>query len=173
MQDSFAYADGWNEDRQRYEGLIAGRITGIVATGHSVIVKPEIALAQIREDQRKAAEIAQQAVSTRGDVPYDPGVADQTGGIGEGTAAVIEPKPTVLNRFYGTVDLDNPLRLGSEAGRIADEVLTHLAALPGAKVRVTLEIQAELPDGANDHTVRTVTENARTLKFHNAEFEQE
>jgi hypothetical protein len=30
---------------------------------------------------------------------------------------------------------------------------------------VTVEIQAELPEGASDEVVRTVTENARTLKF--------
>lgn len=118
------------------------------------------------------AEIAGQAASSGGDVPYEPGETGQTDGISEGMTTTA-PEPAVLSRFYGTVDLDNPLRLGSEGGRIADEVLTHLAALPRAKVRVTLEIQTKLPCGANDHTVRTVTENARTLKFHNAEFEPE
>ena len=37
--------------------------------------------------------------------------------------------------------------------------------LVGANVTVTLEIAAEVPDGAPDNVVRTVTENARTLKF--------
>jgi hypothetical protein len=36
-------------------------------------------------------------------------------------------------------------------------------ALPG--VTVTLEIEAEVPSGAPDHVVRTLTENDRTLKF--------
>ena len=38
---------------------------------------------------------------------------------------------------------------------------------------VTLEISAEVPSGAPDHVVRTVTENSRTLKFTNQGFEKE
>jgi hypothetical protein len=40
-------------------------------------------------------------------------------------------------------------------------------------VEVTLEIEACLPDGAPDNVVRTVTENARTLKFRSHGFEKE
>ena len=32
-------------------------------------------------------------------------------------------------------------------------------------MKVTLEIEAEIPAGAPDNVVRTVTENSRTLKF--------
>ena len=35
------------------------------------------------------------------------------------------------------------------------------------------EVEAEIPSGAPDHVVRTVTENSRTLKFTNQEFEKE
>ena len=45
--------------------------------------------------------------------------------------------------------------------------------LVGARVTVTLEIEAEVPSGAPDHVVRTVTENSRTLKFTNQGFEKE
>ncbi len=54
-----------------------------------------------------------------------------------------------------------------------EEVLQHLAALMSADVEVTLEIQARVPDGVPENVVRTVTENARTLKFTSAEFEEE
>lgn len=75
-------------------------------------------------------------------------------------------------RFYGSVDLD-PLRASRDAATLVDEILRHLAALPDAEIRVTLEIQAHIPDGAPEHVVRTVTENARTLKFNNYGFEEE
>ena len=75
-------------------------------------------------------------------------------------------------RFHGTVELD-PTRVGRDAGRIADEVISHLAGLVGANVKVTLEIEAEIPNGAPDNVVRTVTENGRTLKFKNQGFEKE
>ena len=40
-----------------------------------------------------------------------------------------------------------------------------------AKVTITLEVEAEIPGGASDHVVRTVTENSRTLKFTTQGFE--
>ena len=75
-------------------------------------------------------------------------------------------------RFHGTVRLD-PARVGRDAGRIAEEVIVHLAGQPGAEITVTLEIEARVPDGASEQTVRTVTENSRTLKFTSHEFESE
>ena len=75
-------------------------------------------------------------------------------------------------RFHGTVTLD-PTRVGRDASRIADEVIVHLAALVGAKVKVTLEVEAEIPSGAPDNVVRTVTENGRILKFTSQGFEKE
>jgi len=45
--------------------------------------------------------------------------------------------------------------------------------LVGAKVSVTLKIQAEVPDGASENVVRTVTENSRKLKFTSQGFEGE
>jgi hypothetical protein len=73
-------------------------------------------------------------------------------------------------RFYGTVALDST-RVGRDAGRIADEVIAHLAGLMGAEVKVVLEIEAHVPRGAPDNVVRTVTENSRTLKFSSHGFE--
>lgn len=70
------------------------------------------------------------------------------------------------------MDLD-PARVGRHAGRIAEEVIAHLSGLVGAQVRVTLDIAADVPHGAPDHVVRTVTENSRTLKFTSHGFETE
>ena len=55
------------------------------------------------------------------------------------------PKP---KRFHGTVTLD-PTRVGRDAGRIADEVISHLAGLVGSNVTVTLEIEAEIKSGSS------------------------
>jgi len=81
-------------------------------------------------------------------------------------------KDKLTERFYGTVSLD-PARTGRDAGRIAEEIITHLVALNGAEVKVTLEIEADVPSGVPDNVVRTVTENSRTLKFTSQGFEKE
>ena len=52
-------------------------------------------------------------------------------------------------------------------------VIAHLSGLMGADVKVTLEIEANIPDGAPEQVVRTVTENSRTLKFEVSGFEEE
>ena len=62
-------------------------------------------------------------------------------------------------------------RLNRDAGRIAEEVVQHLVGLLGAEVEVTLEIHADIPDGAPDSVVRTVTENCHTLRFKTHGFE--
>jgi hypothetical protein len=90
---------------------------------------------------------------------------DKAGG---GTAVKPPPK---LGRFHGSVALD-PMRLGRDASRIAEEVVQHLTGLIGARVEILLEIQADLPDGAPDKVVRDVTENCRTLRFTSYGFEE-
>ena len=64
-------------------------------------------------------------------------------------------------------------RVGRDASKIAEEVISHLVGLVGARVTVNLEIEAEIPDGAPDNVVRTVTENSRTLRFTSQGFEKE
>ena len=61
----------------------------------------------------------------------------------------------------------------SGAARAADEVIRHLNVLVGAKLRVRLEIEAEVPGGIPDDVVRTVLENATALGFEAAQFEED
>ena len=62
-------------------------------------------------------------------------------------------------RYHGTVQLD-PARVGRDASHIAEEVIAHLVGLAGSEVKVTLDIEARLPDGASEHVPRTVTVTA-------------
>ena len=57
--------------------------------------------------------------------------------------------------------------------QVAVEVIAHLAGLSGGRVKVTLEIEADMPDGVPEQVVRIVTENSRTLKFDTQGFEEE
>ena len=93
-------------------------------------------------------------------------------GVGSAGGVRSTPAATQPKRFHGTATLD-PTRVGRDASRIADEVIAHLSGLVGATVKVTLEIEAEVPSGAPDHVVRTVTESSRTLKFTSQGFERE
>ena len=87
---------------------------------------------------------------------------------------ITPPRPTQggPRRFHGAVQLD-PQRVGRDASRIAEELISHLTSQVDAEVTVTLEVEVKLPRGTSEQVVRTVTENARQLKFSGYEFEQE
>jgi hypothetical protein len=99
---------------------------------------------------------------------------DDTPPIPPVTPPIDPPHPVAAKpkRFHGTAVLD-ATRVGRDAGRIAEEVIAHLAGLVGTRVTVTIEVEAEIPAGASDQVVRTVTENCRTLKFTSQGFEKE
>lgn len=52
-------------------------------------------------------------------------------------------------------------------------MILHLEAVPGADVKLRLEIEATASGGFADDKVRTVGENARTLKFNQSGFESD
>lgn len=163
-QDSFAYADGWDEQNHRYRGLQVGKKTRVNLDGDGLLVKPEVARAQLAQPQETGDEsghggTAQEAVN--GGAAPQPKADEQ----------LTEPEPPKARRFHGSVVLD-PLRLGRDATEIANEIVQHLMKQPGASVEVTLEIQADIPKGAPDDLTRTVSENCRTLKFKNFDFEE-
>jgi hypothetical protein len=92
---------------------------------------------------------------------------------GNGESESVEPLPPVLpKRFYASATL-HPDRVGRDAGKIADEILSHLSTLPRARLRVSVEIEAEMPEGAPEDVQRTVSENAKVLKFESCGFERE
>jgi hypothetical protein len=163
--DAFAYAESYDESAARYRGLHSGAQISVVSDDTGLLVRPEVARQQIDQETAPPVPVGGDA----GDVtPLGPGGPTSPTPQPTGQRQPAKPK-----RYHGTVTLD-PARVGRDAGRIADEVVTHLVGLVGSAVRVTLEIEAEIPAGTPDNVVRTVTENSRTLKFaDNSGFEAE
>jgi hypothetical protein len=58
-------------------------------------------------------------------------------------------------------------------GLIVEEVVERLTSQIGCEVEITLEIDAKRPEGFDEGTVRTISENSRTLKFEHYAFEEE
>jgi len=162
--DYFAYASAVREDGY-YTGLIAGSLPNITLDSSSVLLKPEVAKKQRDEERKKEEEaIYKQPEEYEGEQQVNNGVGAKIG-IG------VEPEKTVLRRFHGSVELD-PMRLGRDAGRIADEVISHLEGLMGSEVSITLEILVEVPEGIPENVVRIISENCNTLKFKTHGFEE-
>ena len=86
-------------------------------------------------------------------------------------SATVAPPEQGARRFYGVVSLD-PERLNRDFGRVTQEVVQHLTGLLGTEVEVTVEVRAVAPEGFPARVVRTVGENARTLRFASHGFEE-
>ena len=130
--------------------------------GESLLVKPDIAQAQIDKDARARA--------LREGTQDDSRKKEEKNKSGDEKEGVQPPKK--VRRFFGTVELD-PKRAGRDAGNIAEAIIQHLELENGAKVKVTMEIEADIPSGAGERTLRTVSENCRTLKFKQFGFEED
>lgn len=169
--ETFAYAESKDDSTDRCRGLAGGRHISPTLEGGSVLVKPGVARRQMDEDEAEHRRREAEQRRRDGDLSPDPEVDTLSHTKWEET--VLEPlKPKALRRFHGSVRL-SALRLGRDASVVADEIVAQLAALPGAEVEVTLEIRALLAEGVPDDVVRTVTENAATLKFSSQGFEED
>lgn len=169
-EDSFAYADSFDEGAGRYRGLRGGQ--PIDASGQQsagMLVKSEVAQVQLQAESE--ATKAQGSVTGQVAVTL-PGASLFGSGTTDAKAEKAAQKGTPPKRYHGVAELVAE-RAGRDAARIAEEVISHLDSLPGASVKVTLEIAAEVPGGVPENVVRIVTENGRTLKFTSQGFEAE
>ena len=166
--DAYAVADSYDVEAGRYAGLQSGAVGVRVSPDSSGLVV-QAAVARRQQD----AEVPR---------PVPDGGGDRPGGEGGEPPVVPTPDPSpsddeqkergaAVRRFHGAVRL-NAKRVGKDASEIAQAVVGPLEGLVGSEVEVTLEIHAELPDGAPEQVVRTVTENSRTLKFESHGFEE-
>ena len=171
--ETFAVADSYDDEAKRYRGLRGGKlVTTPDAYSPVLLVKPEVAQRQLDAENSEPAVVEPTETEVAGDINS---VVKKTPGerfpdTGEIPRNALTKER--LTRFHGTVALD-ATRVGRDASLIAEEVISHLAGLVDAEVTVTLEIAAQVPAGAPDEVVRTVTENSRTLKFTSQGFEKE
>ena len=158
--DYFGYATSVSSDG-RYEGLKLGSsAAAIYVDASSVLLKPDVARRQLEADRSK------------------PDGPDPDPGPGPGPDPSPDPGPVpppspprLPRRFFGTVEID-PDRAGRDMGQLAEEVLQHLTTLPSGKVKVTVEIEAEVADGVSSDVQRVIDENCRTLRFRSHGFEE-
>jgi len=156
-QEGFALADGYDEATGKYRALVlpADGIN-VAITDTTLVVQPGRATAQ------RAADVPEGTPPLLGE--------DSPPGHGP------SPDPTPAQtpgktRYFGSKRLQ-PDRYASDFKKLADEVLSPLGATPGVTLNVTIEIEATAPNGFDDGKVRTVSENATTLKFEQTGFEE-
>ena len=132
------------------------------------LVKAFAALKQIAQDQKKPPEEPGKGGETNG--------GNQPGGgsaVPGGNGGVVSPTPVPVaeKRFYMSVKLDNT-RVIRDLQKYLDEVISHLSAVDGCDVELSLEVSAQTENGFPQGTIRAVSENCRTLKVQNFGFDK-
>jgi predicted AAA+ superfamily ATPase len=161
-QEGFALAEGFDETYGQYRGLVlpTDGVTFAVIDA-TLIVAPERAEGQ-RARELPAARPSAGASDAESEADAEPVPGSEPGGA---------PQPQEQTRFFGSKRLQSD-RYASDFKKLADEVLGPLGATPGVELSVTIEIEATAPAGFDDAKVRTVSENATTLKFEQSGFEE-
>ncbi|GHS93871.1 hypothetical protein AGMMS50276_05310 [Synergistales bacterium] len=156
----FAFASGF--DGERYIGLKFNQDVGIIECS-GYLVKVAVAQKQLDEEAQQ-----QQSAAIQTDIsnpaPIDKGAHD----VHEEPPAPRTPKN---KHFSMSVQLDNT-RIGKEVQKLVEEVISHLTTSDGARVEISLEVNVESPNGLSQQVVRTVSENCRTLRVRNFEFNE-
>jgi len=166
--DAFALATGFDEGTGRYIGLWYptpdDRSLAPATTDSLLLVRPDVASKQIDAETAETGSVAQQTESREPESAggSTPDAAPATPGV---------PKAPSKARFYGVKTLNSD-RIAIDFKSIADEVLTPLRAEDGVALTVRVEIEAVADGGFTDGRVRTVSENAKTLKFDQSGFEE-
>ena len=87
-------------------------------------------------------------------------------GAGKGSSAI----DIAFTRFYGVKTLSSD-KIAMDFKNIADEVIANLRE-QGIDLIVKIEIEAVDSAGFDESRIRTVSENAKTLKFDQSGFEK-
>ncbi len=163
----FAVADG--HDGNRYLGLKFNQYVGIIERS-GYLVKVNAAKKQLADEAEQAVNNFPVPESTDNNGDSEgaslPLPSRDTGG-GEKEALPENPKNT---HFFMSAQLDTT-RIGRDVQRLVEEVISHLSSVDGAKVEVSLELNATSPNGMSQKVVRTISENCKTLKVQSFGFD--
>jgi predicted AAA+ superfamily ATPase len=172
QQEGFALALSY--DGERYEGLILpsdgdfGQVTDSM-----LLVKPDVALAQRQRETPPRTQPHLGPSGTEGN--EDAGEARSAGkghaaGKVESPGGESAPRPACV-RWTGRFDINPDADIEATLAVIAREVIHHLHAAKPDVLEIVLDVTAERGDGFDTSTVRTITENSRTLGATRARFE--
>ena len=92
------------------------------------------------------------------------GLAGRTNGGNGSGSGVTPPVAHKPKSFHGSIQVKTTASK-MHLVQIAEEIIQLLASDPNANLNITLEINAEFPEGASDQIKRAVSENATSLGF--------
>ncbi|WP_244498125.1 DUF499 domain-containing protein [Aureimonas ureilytica] len=155
LDPSFGYADAFDDASGRYAGLAWAKAPPEIFPTTAVLVRSDVAMEQSRPAP---------TTTSPGD-PTVPISEENSGGRDQGSpSGDTGETSTKPRRFYGTVDIDM-IRPVKAFDAVLNAVVMELQRTPRAKVKITVEIEAEADAGFDEADIGVVRDNARQLKF--------
>ncbi len=167
--ERFGIAAGKDTDTGRYRGLVVppDSNASIQVTNSTLLIDAEKAQEQIDSDRAAAREAAarqtENGVESVGPDDFAWTDAQQPAADTDALSPAESALEAALARFFGSVKID-PDRYSRDIGNVTREVIDRLSGA-GARLEITIDIQATKPEGFDEAEVRTISENARVLKF--------
>ncbi|MCM1512954.1 MAG: DUF499 domain-containing protein [Oxalobacter formigenes] len=155
------------KEGDRYLGFVFGKMTSVFLDQSMLLIRPDKASAYARSIEQSQTVPCVQAGRMSAAMQVD-GAVNVTGG----NILPERGQHPISKHFFASIELDS-VRAKLQFAEIVDEVVQQFTSKLSVNVSVSVEIEANTPDGFDEQTQRVVMENCRTLGFRNAEFDED
>ena len=170
-KDWFGYA-ATEKPPGTYEGLLFGATGGVYLNDSSVLVRADAAAAAAAPRSVPPLELTIEDAGGESSAGGKTTVQVSVPVKGSRKPASSPPAQVTYRRFHATAAVDAQDPIGSFT-EIVQGVVEHFSAQYGNQLTITVDIEARRPAGFDAKLVRVAKENAATLKFKTAEFEED
>ena len=154
LDPDFGYADKFDEVAGAYTNLLWAKSPPEFMPDTALLVRTETV-----QDELEKQEVNQPQPVSAGEPKPSIGLPP-TGPTAEPSA----PDAAQPKQFFGSVEIDM-VRPIKALETIIEAIVMQLQHSPGAKVKLTLDIEATSPDGFSESDISVIRDNARQLKF--------
>ena len=152
LDPQFGYAEGVDENTGKYDRLIWAKSVPEFTSQTAMVVREAEAKKQLEKDRVVLP-------------PTVPGTyVPPTTHSGASAPIEISTSPSKPRKFFGSVEIDM-VRPVKSFDAILNAVVMELQRTKGAKIKLTLEIEADAEGGFAENDISVVRDNARQLKF--------
>ncbi|MDD3586122.1 MAG: DUF499 domain-containing protein [Thermoguttaceae bacterium] len=173
----FALAAGRSD--KRFLDLKYNQYVGIIANS-DILVKLDLAQKQIAEETSAQTDTVSSSLRSETGLNKQQGKglrteagslpADSVSSVPTDDASPQQDRPQ--NRHFSMMATLDNTRIMRDVKKLVEEVISHLTTVDGVTVNISLDVEANAPNGLSTSTVRTVSENCQTLKVSNFEFNE-
>ena len=154
-EETFYLADSFDESTKKYDALRPQESSTYLPKLNSFIVKSEIA-----KLQPKSVEITptNSVLNKNSNSSSELNNEDISNGSNK----------SKQKTFTASLKLE-PITASLKTSKFMDEVMSHLQALPGSEIEMSIEVLVKVDEGIDEETARIVIENSNALDVDNPE----